>query len=113
MRSPDKPGEQRPQCFIRDNIFGARHKLEERAIDIEEVRAGGKRRYPCEVARLYGRGGSGQDPYQTPVLGMDAQGSRFGKGEPFCKSSIEILSGDRIKAIAPSRGGRLMVTPAF
>jgi hypothetical protein len=53
------------------------------------------------------------EPYQTPVLGMDAQGSRFGKGAPCCKSSIEILSGERIKAIAPSRGGRLMVRPAF
>ena len=105
--------EQRPQSFIRDDILGARYNVEERAIGIEEISAGGKRRYPCEIARLYGDGGSGQDRYQTPVLGMDVQGSRFGKGAPFCRSSIEILSGDRIKAIAPSRGGRLMVTPAF
>ena len=107
----NKPGKQCPQTFIRDNILRAWHNVEERAIGIEEISAGGKRRYPCEVARL--QGGGGQDPYQTPVLGMDAQGSRFGKGAPCCKSSIEILSGDRTKAIAPSRGGRLMVMPPF
>ena len=48
----NKPGKQRPQCFIRDNILGARHNIEERAIGIEEISAGGKRRYPCEIARL-------------------------------------------------------------
>ena len=113
-RGPGKPGKQCPQPVIRDNILGARHNVEKRAIGIEEISAGGNRRYPCEIARLYGDGGgSGHDPYQTPVLDMDAQGSRFGKGGPCCKSSIEILSGERMKAIAPSRGGRLMVTPGF
>jgi hypothetical protein len=52
------------------------------------------------------------ESYQTPVLGIDAQGARFGKGAPCCNSSIEILSGERTKAMCPSRGGRLMVTPA-
>ena len=32
---------------------------------------------------------------------------------PFCNSSIECLSGERTNAMVPSRGGRLMVTPAF
>ena len=32
---------------------------------------------------------------------------------PFCSSSIECRSGERTKAIMPSRGGRLMVMPSF
>ena len=51
--------------------------------------------------------------YHTPVLGMDFHGSSAGLGSPFCKSSMEISSGERMKAMWPSRGGRLMVTPAF
>jgi len=31
----------------------------------------------------------------------------------FCNSSIECRSGERMKAILPSRGGRLIVTPIF
>ena len=50
--------------------------------------------------------------HQFPVLAMDAQGSRGGSGWPSCSSSIEMPSGERIKAMWPSRGGRLMVTPA-
>src|SRR5690242_13646693 len=50
--------------------------------------------------------------HHFPVLGIDSQGSRGGSGGPFCSSSMECLSGERIKAICPSRGGRLMVTPA-
>jgi hypothetical protein len=72
------------------------------------VQAIGQKRYCCGIA-----GRMEAKSYQTPVLGMDAHGSRFGKAAPFCKSSIEILSGERMKAIAPSRGGRLMVTPAL
>ena len=36
-----------------------------------------------------------------------------GSGPPFCRISTEMLSGERTKAMLPSRGGRLMVTPAF
>jgi hypothetical protein len=50
--------------------------------------------------------------YHEPVLGIEAQGSCVGLAPPFCKSSIEMPSGERMKAMLPSRGGRLMVTPA-
>src|SRR5690606_38176958 len=49
--------------------------------------------------------------YHLPTLGIDAQGSCGGFAPPFCSSSIEMLSGERTKAIRPSRGGRLIVTP--
>ena len=49
--------------------------------------------------------------YQLPVLAIDAQGSAFSSAGPFCNSSIEMPSGDLMKAMLPSRGGRLMVTP--
>ena len=52
-------------------------------------------------------------PHHFPVFGIEAHGSFGGNGAPFCKSSIECLSGERTNAITPSRGGRLMVTPAF
>jgi len=52
-------------------------------------------------------------PYHFPTLGIDVHGSFGGSGEPFCNSSIECLSGERTNAMVPSRGGRLMVTPAF
>ena len=51
-------------------------------------------------------------PHQWPVLPIDAQGSSGARAPPFCNSSIEMLSGERTKAMRPSRGGRLMVTPA-
>ena len=50
--------------------------------------------------------------YQTPVFGIDAQGSAGSSAAPFCRSSIESESGLRTNAMRPSRGGRLMVTPA-
>ena len=50
--------------------------------------------------------------YQLPVFGIEAQGSAGGRRRPFCRSSTEMLSGERTKAMRPSRGGRLMVTPA-
>ena len=50
--------------------------------------------------------------HQTPVFGIETQGSAGGRGAPFWRSSIEMLSGVRTNAILPSRGGRLMVTPA-
>ena len=51
--------------------------------------------------------------HHFPVFGMDFQGSLAGSGEPFCNNSIEWRSGERTNAIMPSRGGRLMVIPAF
>ena len=50
-------------------------------------------------------------PYQCPIFSIDVQGSAGSSASPICKSSIEILSGERTNAIRPSRGGRLMVTP--
>ena len=61
----------------------------------------------CGTATSYDRG------YQVPVFGIEAQGSCFGFAAPFCSSSIEMPSGDRMKAMLPSRGGRLIVTPCF
>lgn len=57
--------------------------------------------------------GSGKKVYQWPMLGIDDHGSCGGFGSPFCNSSIECKSGERTKAMLPSRGGRLMVTSAF
>src|SRR5690606_28824119 len=54
-------------------------------------------------------GGGG---YHLPVFGIDCQGSCGGSASPFCSSSIEMLSGERTNAMRPSRGGRLIVTPA-
>lgn len=51
--------------------------------------------------------------YQWPVFGIDVHGSAGGFGSPFCNSSIECRSGERTNAMLPSRGGRLMVMPAF
>jgi hypothetical protein len=51
--------------------------------------------------------------YHLPVFGIDFQGSAGGSASPFCSSSMDCLSGERTNAIMPSRGGRLMVTPAF
>ena len=38
-------------------------------------------------------------PRRFPVFGIDAHGSFGGSGAPFCKSSIECLSGERANAI--------------
>jgi hypothetical protein len=51
--------------------------------------------------------------YQCPVFGIEAHGSAGAFASPFCKISIECRSGERTKAIWPSRGGRLMVMPIF
>ena len=56
---------------------------------------------------------TGKPPHQRPVLGIEAHGSLGGSGLPFCRSSMECLSGERTNAMLPSRGGRLMVTPPF
>ena len=67
------------------------------------------RRAPeCQPVAEYRLSGS---PYHTPTFCMDFQGSAGSRGVPFCSSSIDMLSGERTKAIQPSRGGRLMVTP--
>jgi hypothetical protein len=50
--------------------------------------------------------------YHVPVFGIEAQGSAGGSASPAWSNSIEMLSGVRTKAMWPSRGGRLMVTPA-
>src|SRR6185369_15914233 len=50
--------------------------------------------------------------HHSPVFGIEAQGSAGASEPPFCSSSIEMLSGERTKAMCPSRGGRLIVTPA-
>src|SRR4029077_10785016 len=52
-------------------------------------------------------------PHHFPLFGIETHGSFGGNALPFCRSSIECLSGERTKAILPSRGGRLIVTPAF
>jgi hypothetical protein len=54
-----------------------------------------------------------QNAYQCPVFGIELQGSAGGLASPFCNSSMECRSGERTKAIMPSRGGRLMVMPIF
>ena len=51
--------------------------------------------------------------YQCPVFDIESHGSAGGFASPFCNSSIECRSGERMNAIMPSRGGRLMVMPAF
>lgn len=51
--------------------------------------------------------------HHLPVLDIDAHGSCLGRASPLCSNSIETLSGERTNAIRPSRGGRLIVTPAF
>ena len=49
--------------------------------------------------------------YQVPSFGIEAHGSSTGSEPPSCSSSIEIPSGDRMNAMRPSRGGRLITTP--
>ena len=49
--------------------------------------------------------------YHEPVLAMLVQGSAGASASPACNSSREMPSGVRIKAMRPSRGGRLIVTP--
>jgi nucleoside-diphosphate-sugar epimerase len=49
--------------------------------------------------------------HHAPVFGMLLHGSSGERAPPFCSSSTEMLSGERTKAMRPSRGGRLIVTP--
>ena len=73
------------------------------------------RRSQIDNAPIQSRSVREQSPssHHFPLFGIETQGSLGGNGEPFCKISIECLSGERTKAMLPSRGGRLMVTPAF
>jgi hypothetical protein len=57
------------------------------------------------------RGGLESEGPPSPLFSMDAQGSLLGSESPIWSSSIEISSGERTKAMWPSRGGRRMVTP--
>jgi hypothetical protein len=73
-------------------------------------------RSQIDNAPIPSRKRSGAEPpssHHFPLFGIETQGSLGGNGEPFCKISIECLSGERTKAMLPSRGGRLMLTPAF
>ena len=58
------------------------------------------------------RGGRSGVLHHSPTFGIDAQGSSGGRRSPICNSSMEMPSGERMKAMCPSRGGRLIVTPA-
>src|SRR5690554_4589357 len=49
--------------------------------------------------------------HQLPVFSILTQGSLGANGSPFCSNSMETSSGERINAMYPSRGGRLIVTP--
>jgi hypothetical protein len=66
-----------------------------------------------ERGRQVPASGNGKTAHQCPVFGIEAHGSAGGLASPFCSSSIECRSGERTKAIWPSRGGRLMVMPSF
>src|SRR3989344_4221250 len=69
-------------------------------------------RCPFALTSASDRLGGGYLFYHVPVLGTDFHGSSIGSGSPACKSSIEMPLGLLIKAMRPSRGGRLMTTPA-
>ena len=98
-------------CYRRERAasWTARRRAREAPRHIESFAGAGKQRgrravSPARWARRR---------YQCPVFGIDFQGSLGGSAAPFCNSSIECLSGERTNAMVPSRGGRLMVTPAF
>jgi len=65
----------------------------------------------ADHARFGGRQNDADAHHQLPTLGIESQGARGGREGPRCRISIEIWSGERTKAMCPSRGGRLMVTP--
>ena len=54
----------------------------------------------------------GAQNHHSPVFFIEPQGSAGSFAPPFWRSSSEMLSGVRTKAMWPSRGGLLMVTPA-
>ena len=66
-----------------------------------------------EMGTVMFRQTSQKAAHQCPVFGIEVHGSAGGFASPFCSNSMECRSGERTKAIWPSRGGRLMVTPSF
>ena len=94
----------------------ARLRGEEREPRRAGLGAGGARRQPRLTPgagpRLHRRGG-GLAADRSPDADVRHRGPGLGRlqSPPFCSSSIEMLSGERTKAMWPSRGGRLMVTP--
>ena len=70
-------------------------------------------------ATVRGRSGPGDDgagsgpgrAHHSPVFSMLFHGSAGSSESPSCSSSNEMPSGERTKAMWPSRGGRLIVTP--
>lgn len=51
------------------------------------------------TAFLGERKGRGEAAYQVPVFGIEAHGSCAGFGSPRCRSSMEMPSGERMKAM--------------
>jgi hypothetical protein len=97
-------------CFRRERA--ASWTARRRALNGKAERGGHIKSF-AGVGKQRGNGLSRPPDHHFPSFGIDAQGSFGGSGLPFCRSSIECLSGERTNAILPSRGGRLMVTPAF
>jgi hypothetical protein len=89
------------------------HRIGDRGIDRRRFTAVGVADQPYVIVIEDGDSADGQAAHHHwPVFGIDAQGSAGARDPPFCSSSIEMLSGERTKAMCPSRGGRLIVTPA-
>ena len=68
----------------------------------------------AELQRLraeFERSSGDRRTYQDPVFSIDRHGSAGSSAAPFWRSSMEMPSGLLTKAMRPSRGGRLMVTP--
>ncbi|GGB44543.1 hypothetical protein GCM10011505_27290 [Tistrella bauzanensis] len=81
---------ERPACQRIDRRQQAAPRIRQGIIHAQQVAGGavvisGFRRMPIR--------------YQTPVLGIDAQGSAGARALPFCSNSTEIRSGERTKAI--------------
>ena len=91
----------------------AQLRIAQRAMTERKTAAAGHYPGRGQAAACVSRAPSGCEiSYQWPVFGIDAHGSFGGSASPFCSSSIEMLSGERTNAMCPSRGGRLIVTPA-
>ena len=97
----------RPPTRRRSSQDRSRH----RRIDDQSLAALRRMHQPDIIVRQNGDAHDLQHTHHAPTLGMLAHGSA-GARCPSCSSSIEIPSGVRTKAICPSRGGRLIVTPA-
>ena len=86
-------------------------------VEQDEVAAFGGEGLGAAQADAAGRAGDeGAAPgqaghHQAPVFCIEAQGSAGALRSPAWSSSMEMPSGERTKAMWPSRGGRLMVTP--